>query len=474
MTKVAVVGGGVGGLATAALLAKDGHQVDLFERRELGGKLADRAVEGFHFDLGPSLLTLPNAFDGLVDDIPMTRLATPFSYRYGDGSQFTVHDDEDATHAAVEAFSPGAGAEWDSLLHRSKRVWEVAERTFFAGPMESPLGLAARMRFPLDLLAIDPLRTLAGRADRVFSDERLRMWLRRYATYSGSSPWLAPATLGCIPWVEQRYGCWHVDGGMTGLVDALVRTVQRHGGQLHVGTEVKRVRHEAGRVAGVELAEGTTIPAEIVVSNADAEHLYRDLMPDAGRLNRVMQAGRSSSGFALLLGLRGRTAGLTHHNIWFSTDQRAEFDAIFHGAGVAPDPTIYVCCSAVTDSSQAPEGKENWFVLVNVREGASTDWRAYGDRLIDRLGVRDRVEVREELTPDDFAERCRAPGGAIYGSSSNGRRSAFLRASNRGPLAGLYLVGGSSHPGGGLPLVARSARIVADMVGNDLATGQLS
>jgi len=171
-----------------------------------------------------------------------------------------------------------------------------------------------------------------------------------------------------------------------------------------------------------------------------------------------------------MLGVAGNTPGIAHHNVYFSGDQRVEFTDIFgeNGSGVPRDPTIYVCCSSVTDATAAPTGKENWFVLVNVAAGAQAQWDEYRDMLTQRLGLTGRIEVSEMITPDDIADRYRAPGGAIYGTSSNSRSSAFLRAANRGPVHRLYLCGGSAHPGGGLPLVAMSGAIAAAMVQADL------
>jgi phytoene dehydrogenase-like protein len=227
------------------------------------------------------------------------------------------------------------------------------------------------------------------------------------------------------------------------------------------------------RIVGTDRFE--RLRADLVVANADAEHLYRDLLGDAAAVRRVQRADRSSSGFVICAGVRGLTPGLAHHNVWFSEDYQAEFAQI--AAGELPDdPTIYACVSSVTDQSQAPVGNENWFLLINTApvsaepEGPELDPEVATQRVLSGLARRgvdlfDRIEVLHTLTPSDLAQRYRAPGGAIYGTSSNGRRAAFRRPSNTTKYSNLFLVGGSSHPGGGLPLVAMSARIVADLVG---------
>ena len=473
---VLVVGGGVGGLATAIRLRAAGHAVTVLERNEVaGGKLAVHVRDGFTFDIGPSLVTLPHVFDelfrcagtSLADELSMVRLDPQFTYRWRDGRELVMRD------AGCDA--PG----WREFVEHGRKIWDVSERTFFAGPMDHPWSLARRMRSPRDLLTIDPLRTLDASARRFFDDPHLVQWAGRYATYSGSSPFRAPATLGCIAHVESAYGCWYPMGGLGALRDALVRVAERIGVDVRGGAEVVEITTvttgstpSSGAVTGVRLVDGVTLTASIVVANADATHLYRDLLPNRRALHRVRRARPSTSGFVLLIGATGTTPGITHHNVWFSGDSRREFDELSAGR-MATDPTVYGCVSSVTDASQAPADHENWFLLVNAPAGTGVDREAMTDRVLDRLAVqgvmlRDRALFTETITPDDLAARYRSPGGAIYGTSSDGRRAAFVRPSNRGAVPGLYLVGGSSHPGGGLPLVATSARIVSEMIRRDL------
>ncbi|MDP9454061.1 MAG: phytoene desaturase family protein [Actinomycetota bacterium] len=485
MAEVTVVGGGVGGMAAALRLRAAGHDVVLFERNPvLGGKLAAQHVDGFTFDTGPSLLTLPEVFDDLLacagtslaEVVDPVRLDPICRYRWPDGSGFDHRADLEAATGEVERLSPGQGRAFAAYLDHGRRVWEVSRRTFFAGAMESPLDLVRRMRGPSDLWAVDPLRTLHARARSHFADPRLVQWAGRYATYSGSSPYATPASLACIPWIEQSSGAWYVGGGLARLAEALAEVLAGAGVEVRAGVEVEAVRADATSVAGVRLAGGEVVDADVVVANVDATHLYVDLLPDRRSLRRVLRAPVSSSGFALLAAVEGRTEGLAHHNIAFSADPAGEFDAIFDRGEAPADPTVYVCASVVTDAGQAPEGCENWFVLVNVPPTSAVDWEAraepYRDHLLEVLARRGwdlaaRLRSVEMVTPLDIAHRYRSWQGAIYGTSSNGRQAAFLRPANRGPRRGLYLVGGSSHPGGGLPLVAMSGAIVAAMVEAD-------
>ena len=484
--RVIVVGGGVGGLAVATRLSAAGHDVTIVERNDVvGGKLATLHRDGYTFDVGPSLITLPHVFDELFrvagttldEQVEMVRLDPQFRYRWSDGSELDVFDDGDHTAASFDELSDGAGDAWRSFDRRGRRIWDVAERTFFAGPMSNPLSLARRLRSPTDLTAIDPFRTLDRSARSFFDDERFVQWAGRYATYSGSSPFRAPATLACIPHIEARFGCWYVSGGLGSLCQALVRVAELSGVTIETGRAVSRITvsngaGSNGRVAGVDLADGTHLSADIVVGNTDAELLYSELVDDERALRQVRKAKRSTSGFALCIGVRGLTPAIRHHNVWFSDDSAAEFAEIEAGQ-LAGDPTIYACVSSVTDSTQAPDGCENWFVLVNTPPGVDVDTEAYGALVLDRLAAHGvplagRTEFVETLTPADIEARYASPGGAIYGTSSDGMRAAFRRPANRGSVDGLYLVGGSSHPGGGLPLVTSSARIVAEMIAGDL------
>lgn len=472
-----VIGAGIGGLCAAIRLAASGHDVSVLERNPtVGGKLATLEEGGYTFDLGPTLLTLPHVFDEvfrlagstLDDEVDLVRLDPQFRYRWPNGSTLDVPDDAAATPSAVEALSPGQGESWRTFAAHTERIWNTAERTFLAGPMASPLSLLSRMRTPTDLRRIDGTRTLAKLSEATFDDPRLRQLVNRYATYSGSSPFLAPATLSCISHVEQAFGCWHVRGGLGRLRDALEAAASRVGVDVRRSTDVGGVMADGGRVRGVALADGGVEPADVVVSNVDAAHLYTELLPDPKRAKRIDALGRSSSAFLICAAVRGRTEGVAHHNVFFSLHDEQEFRYL--SAGQLPiDPTVSACVASTTDRSLAPRDGESWVLLVNAPPATGIDRKLMTAAVLNRLAergvdLRDRIRFTRTLAPADFDVRYRAHGGSIYGPSSNGKRAAFARPSNVGPVDGLYLVGGSTHPGGGLPMVATSARIVADLV----------
>lgn len=494
MAKVVVVGAGVGGLAAAARLAAGGHNVTVCEQAEaIGGKLGRRTRDGFRFDTGPSLLTMPWVFEEhfaatgapLADTLELEPVEPLASYRFADGTWLATHADRARMAADLEAtLVPGSGGDWLELLARAEAIWQAVRGPFLERPIAGAGQLAGQARRLSDLAKVAPHRSLRGLGRAYLRDPRLVQLLDRYATYSGSDPRRAPAALAVTAYVEAVGGGWYVQGGLYRLVEALADRAQQAGARLRTGADVAAVELAAGRTSGVRLADGERLPADVVVANADAAHLYRDLLAGATArraFRRVARTPPSSSGFALLLGLEGHTPGLAHHTVAFCDDYDAEFDALFGPAPEpVPDPTIYV--AAPGDPSVAPPGHEAWFVLVNApRQGQEgrhgpVDWEAagvaegYADHLLatlaDRgLEVRDRVCFREVRTPADLARETRALGGAIYGTSSNGPGAAFVRPANRSPVSGLFLVGGSAHPGGGLPLVTLSARIVAGLIG---------
>lgn len=489
MSRVVVVGAGVGGLAAAARLAHLGHDVTVCEAAQtVGGKLGLVEADGFRFDTGPSLVTMPQVFrdlfeatGGWPDGLELVPLEPLARYRFADGTTFDASSDLDEHCARLDdALGAGAGDDWRAFTARAKRVWDASRGPFLESPLDGPRTLARlAARQPRDIGAIAPGRSLRALGRRHLRDPRLRTYLDRYATYTGSDPRRAPAALAAVPYVEQAYGGWYVPGGLHRLGEAVRDRAVACGARLRYGASVVRIETTAGRASGVVLADGEHLPADVVVANADAATVYGSLVDAPSAARRLARATPSLSGFVLLLAVKGRTPGLAHHNVLFPADYDAEFDAVFGSpARPVPDPTLYV--SAPDDPAVRPDGCEAWFVLVNApRHGTgkgAVDWRAdgvadaYADHLLDLLDerglpVRDRVLWSQVLSPADLEQRTGAVGGAIYGTSSHGASAAFLRPANRSPVPGLFLVGGSSHPGGGLPLVTLSAQIVAGLVG---------
>lgn len=489
MTNIVVIGAGVGGMATAARLSTKGHHVTIFEQAgTVGGKLGSFSKDGFVFDTGPSLFTIPAVYRDLFlktgapleESVEIVPLETAFGYHFADGTGVEMPgvDPGLCARALGDALGGNAFEEWRSFIARGGDIWRLTRSAFLQSPLNGVGDILSLARNPRDIRTVAPWLSLRSLSKSMFSDPRLVTLVDRYATYAGSDPRKAPAALATIPYVEQTFGAWHLAGGIRTLADALYDRCLERGVEIVLNTDVRAITTRDGRVTGVETPSGHH-QAQIVVANADATHVYRDLLPPslgAKEMRSLAKATPSLAGFVMLLALDGKTPGIQHHNVWFGHDYDAEFDAIF-GREPHPveDPTVYVC--SPNDPHMRPDGCESWFVLVNApRHTSKMNWNEpgladrYADQVLNVLAsrgvdVRDRVRWREISTPADLETRTRAPGGSIYGTSSNGTRAAFLRPSNASPVPGLYLVGGSAHPGGGLPLVGMSAEIVANLIG---------
>ena len=484
----------MGGLTVAARLARRGHQVTVYEKSDrLGGKCHTEWIDGYGFDTGPSLLTLPAVYrdffmkTGRGIDLELVPLDPAFDYHFADQSRLRLPNL--SRHRAVEeisaTFGEVAGKDWDALLERAARMWQASRTDFVEKALPSFGQLIRRGKVLRDLSTIAPLTTLRSFTTKRLHDERLRYIIDRYATYTGSDPRKVPAVLLTIAFVEEAFGAWHIQGGLGRLVTKVVERASETGVEFRLNTAVERISHDGKRVDGIVTSAGERISAEIVISNADSYHLYNSMLgEDVHRTKKekrnINRTTASLSGFSILLGLAPAERRLFehHHTVYFPRDYDKEFDQIFIEKSPVTDPTIYIC--SPDDPAMVPkEGGENLFILINAprhEPGSGFDWSSqgvveeYGERiieiLVDRTGIdfRDRITVKRFRSPLDIENDYASAGGSIYGPSSNGIRAAFRRAPNVSRLAGLYNVGGSAHPGGGLPLVGLSGEIVADAI----------
>ena len=494
MSTVIVIGAGAAGLATAARLAVKGHRVTVLEQADrVGGKLATYRRDGFAFDTGPSLFTLPAVYrdlflktgKALEEEVDLQPVEPAFGYHFADGAKVTMPgvDPARCARALGDGLGGRSAQDWRALMDRAARMWRLTRGPFLQAPLQGWKSLMPLAK-PADVRTIAPWSSLRKLGESTLSDPRAVTLLDRYATYTGSDPRRAPAVLATVPYVEQQFGAWHLGGGLGTLAAALHRRCLERGVDVRTGVDVTAITTDTAGVTGV-MADGEHLGADIVVANADAGLVYGELLDDPRAkepARHIRRTEASLAGFVLLLAVRGRTPGLLHHNVWFPQDYDAEFDAIF-GPDPRPveDPAIYVC--APDDPAMRPDtDHESWFILVNAprhdpddpRRGV--DWSSptlaasYAERILTVLAqrgmdVRDRIEWMEIRTPADLEREARAPGGSIYGTSSNGARAAFARPANQSPVPRLFLVGGSTHPGGGLPLVGMGAEITAELIG---------
>lgn len=482
--EIVIVGAGIGGLSAALALAARGLAVRVVEAAaHPGGKAGTVEIDGVVIDTGPSVLTLPEVFARLferaglrLDDVVgLRRLDPGFRYRYADGAVVEVaHDPEDTLARVGSALGPSAEAELASFLGYSRRIWEAAAPHFVLGAAPTwtaMVGLAAR--HPLALTAVDPMRSMAAGIDRHVRDPHLRMLLRRYATYNGSDPRRAPATLNCIAHVELSLGGYGIQGGIRALVDALVAAIEARGGIVECGVRIERLLVDDGAVTGVAVAGGGLRRGRAVVVNADVGWLREQALPNPAR-HLPRPAEPSMSGWNGALRAARRPDRLPHE-VLFPADYDAEFADIFDRDRPPVAPTVYLCaqerCHGITGWPDA----EPVFVMANApaepaRGSRSAQvWATLEDAVVQRIRSAGLWDDRDVMvwrrTPTDLAAAFPGSRGAIYGAASNDRFAAFRRPPNRvRSLPGLYLASGSAHPGGGLPMVALSGMAAADRV----------
>lgn len=487
---IIIIGAGIGGMSAAIHLAAAGHSVKILEKNPaVGGKMGLIERDGFRWDTGPSVVTMRHVFEDLfasagrsLDDYLDLQPVDPLTrYFYSDGTQLDVTPDIGRMAAQITELDERDVEGYLRFLAYAARIHRITGPVFI---YDEPPNWRSLLRVsPLDALKIDGLRTMQQSIRGFVRSTHLQQLLGRFATYVGANPYQAPATLNVIAHVELTGGVWYPKGGIYKIAEAYAQLARELGVEICTGTSVEKIEVQNGYVRGV-IAGGEYLPAQAVIANVDVAMVYEKLLSadvvQSKRLERLTTVEPSCSGFILLLGVEGENSKLAHHNIFFSSDYRREFKQIFD-EGVPPDePTIYVAITSKTDKSHAPPGHENWFVLVNSPAlGTTWDWHkeapAYRDRVLKRLAemrmdIRHRIVNEMMMTPHDIAITSGARRGALYGASSNNRWAAFLRPHNRASdVKGLYFAGGTTHPGGGVPMVTLSGCVAAKLLMQDLA-----
>jgi len=487
MPHISIIGSGLGGLAAALYLRRFGFAVSVFEKNErTGGKARALWCDRSQFDLGPTVLTMPfilqdllRTFSSAVDDaIELLPVEPTCRYHWSDGTVFDAFSDADKRREEMLKAFPQDAIAFETFLESAGELYEMTKDVFLFGQFNGvkelldPSNLRSLSKLPRLGLGTTVHRSLARR----FQSPHLVQLLDRYATYTGSSPYKAPATLNVIPFVELAFGAWYPKGGMNTIAETLTAGAHHIGIDIRTGANVRRFVREGNRITSVVVDE-SVVQTDAVISTVDALWTYRSLLEPVGiRTPRtVRNAERSSSGFLILAVVRGHSK-LAHHNIFFSDDYPNEFRDIFERKRLPRHMTIYVSISSKSDADLAMPGHENWYLLVNAPAGgeAHTDHVAhevYAESVWARLrefGLNPEIVSQRLQTPHDIEIRDNSPGGALYGASSNSMFSAFTRPRNRVPgLENLYVAGGSVHPGGGVPLVILSGKIVSQIIAQD-------
>lgn len=496
MSRLIVVGGGLAGVAAAIRVAHAGHQTTLIEQNDrLGGKMSVIAEQGFVFDTGPTILTMPQVLDRLfasvgrrrADDLELVRLDPQWRAFFEDGTIVDLWGDREQMTHEIRRVSPADEEGYHRFLRYAETKYRIAERFFF---WRNVAGLSDLFR-PQDLLNTGGLRilrdmdlpsTVARAIHRYIHDPRLRQLLEHFMQYVGSSPYAAPAILCAIHHIQLEFGVWYPMGGINQVAAALTRLAEDCGVRLLLGKPVERLVCQDAHIAEVVVG-GKYLPADGVIVNADFVRTHQELLPATPTQRQIVQAPRryepSCSGVVGYFGLNRRYAQLRHHDFFFSKDPVHEFEDIYERKIPTRDPTLCVCCPSRTDPSVAPPGCENVYILVHTPYLQGTErWeeflRGYRDLIIaklERCGLKEfrrHIQVERWMTPNDLEARYRVDRGAIYGMVSHGRFRGGFKPSNRSrDFRNLYFCGGSVHPGPGVPMALMSGQIAADCVLHD-------
>jgi diapolycopene oxygenase len=494
--KIGIVGGGLGGLAAACTLAARGHAVVLFERNDwLGGKAAVLEREGFRFDMGPTILTLPSVLHRifgeanrrLEDYLDLVRLDPQWRCFFEDGTTLDLREQIEDMTRQLATFAPGSVDGYRAFMRHAEKLHDISERFFFhksIGGMGDMFNASNSFRASTlrDLISMRMGRSVASMVRSYVPDARVSQMIDHFTQYVGSAPDQSPAVLCGIASMQTKEGVWYPKGGTGAVPRALRRLGEELGVEFRTGTEVTQIRLRGSEAIGVETATDGFVPLRAVVSNCDTVRTHRELVGGVpqNRFEKRRKYEAACSGVVLYLGLSRGYDHVLHHNFVFSRDPHEEFDFIYKKGEPAPDPTCYVCAPGRTEPDVAPPGGEALYVLVHTPYlRPHHNWRdmlpRYRRTIIEKLkrvaGMEDiekRIVCEDALTPQSIHDRYRVLNGAIYGLASHGKFLGAFKPGNRSPdVRGMYLAGGSAHPGPGMPMALMSGWIAADALHQD-------
>lgn len=486
---MAIIGSGVAGLALSVRLAKAGYEVVVLEKNAFpGGKLSEVSADGYRFDAGPSLFTMPHLVDELFtlcgenpgEHFLYTRLENICRYFFASGKTVESHADEAIFAKNMEDALGEPAQNVVRYLAESRKKWEITADLFVFSDFSIKKALGSSSFFSLaNLKDLHVFKTMNGYNKSRFDTPEAVQFFNRYATYNGCDPYRVPATLSVISHIEYGIGVFIPDKGIVDITNAIYGLALRQGVTFRFMEKAQKIEHSNGKVTGVKTEKGW-VEADMVVSNADIVPTYKYLLADDKKYSQVAKMERSTSALVFNWGMKRQFPELDIHNIFFSGEYKEEFKALFGTKTLYEDPTIYLFISSKHVAADAPEGGENWFTMINVPENVGQDWpeiirrarKIIQEKISKTLGFDIRPFIETEIVEDPvwIEERTASWHGSLYGVSGNGIFSAFLRHRNRSKeYGGLYFTGGSVHPGAGIPMCMASAKITATLINEDNA-----
>lgn len=484
--KAIVIGAGIAGIAAAIRLAKKGYIVSVFEANEYpGGKLTEIQLGGYRFDAGPSLFTLPYLVDELFelsgknprDYFTYQQLEILCNYFYEDGTNLHAFADQQKLLEEIERklqVDPGPLKEY---LEHSAYIFERTRHSFLEKSLHKFNTYISSdiLKALTSIRKLNLFKSMHDVNQKSLNHPKLVQLFDRFATYNGSNPYKAPGVLNSIPHLEFGIGSYFPMKGMHHILNACKTLAEEIGIQFHFNERVENIQINNQKVEGITTQKGF-YPGGLIISNCDVKQSYKQLIPTQKAPKKTMEQEPSSSALIFYWGINTSFPELDVHNILFSRNYGKEFEAIFEEHTVSTDPTIYIHISSKLVPGDAPKGKENWFVMVNVPSDQGQDWEKLRlqvrERIIQKINnmlntdIEALIEEEDYLDPLRISARTNSFAGALYGASSNDRMAAFFRHPNFSKINGLYFVGGSVHPGGGIPLCLLSAKITADLIPN--------
>ncbi|AQQ52328.1 phytoene desaturase family protein [Planococcus lenghuensis] len=494
--KVLIIGGGLGGISAAISLAQRGYKVSLFEKNNyIGGKLNRLEQDGFGFDLGPSILTMPKIFAKLFEDsgkrmedyVPIIPLDHQWRSFFPDGNIIDLYQNLREMEAKNPSLDKRDMREYANLLKYSKKLYDMTEKGYFAQGLDSAEELTQYHGAINALKNFDLFSTVHSAIDKRISNTQFQDMLSYFIKYVGSSPYDAPAVLNMMIYMQHDQGVWYVPGGMNRLADALVRLAEEVGVNIYTGVGVARLYKEKGKIAGALLEDGAKVAADYYISNMEVIPLYEKLLDEKkGYVKKLKKKFEpASSGLVMHLGVKKSYPQLAHHNFFFAEDMKKQMNTIFHRHELPDDPVIYLVNPNKTDPTTAPPGYENLKVLPHIpyvqdEPFTQEEYERFAEKVLiklERMGLedlRENIVTQDIWTPEDIQRVYGSDRGAIYGTlSDRSKNKGFKHPKQSERYDNLYFVGGTVNPGGGMPMVTLSGQQVGrKIVERDMQQGK--